>query len=84
VNPRTIKTAIPTHKTINCVRFIASPLTQRRWTLGLFVICWPLENKSKDSKQQSTGRPTRRVRRLNKLERQESKYLTLSRPYLSR
>ena len=30
------------------------------------------------------GRPTRRVRRLNKLERQESKYLTLSRPYLSR
>ena len=30
------------------------------------------------------GRPTRRVRRLNKLERQESRYLALSRPYLSR
>jgi len=30
------------------------------------------------------GRPTRRVRRLEKLERQESRYLTLSRPYLSR
>ena len=30
------------------------------------------------------GRPTRRVRRLNNLERQESRYLALSRPYLSR
>jgi hypothetical protein len=30
------------------------------------------------------GRPTRKVRRLNKLEMQESRYLTLSRPYLSR
>jgi hypothetical protein len=30
------------------------------------------------------GRPTRKVRRLNNLERQESRYLVLSRPYLSR
>ncbi|MFH1716532.1 MAG: hypothetical protein ABIF19_04210 [Planctomycetota bacterium] len=30
------------------------------------------------------GRPTRKVRRLEKLEKQESRYLALSRPYLSR
>ena len=30
------------------------------------------------------GRPTRKVRRLNNLERQESKYMALSGPYLSR
>jgi hypothetical protein len=30
------------------------------------------------------GRPTRKVRRLEKLERQESRYLALSSPYLNR